>query len=103
MSLIAVYTTVANADDATRIAQSAIERQLAACVQIAAVESVYRWDGIVQQESELQLMFKTTAAHYERLQAMILELHPYELPAVYALPVEQASPAYASWVKANTQ
>jgi periplasmic divalent cation tolerance protein len=48
-------------------------------------------------------MYRTTAADYERLQAMILELHPYDLPAVYAVPVELAHEPYAAWVKANTR
>lgn len=103
VNLLAVYTTVGDVDDASRIANVAVERQLAACVQIEAVESVFRWQGAVQQASELRLMFKTTTAHFDALQATILELHPYELPAVYAMPVEQASDDYAAWVKANTR
>mgnify|MGYP003526698884 FL=1 len=103
VNLLAVYTTVGDVDDASLIANVAVERQLAACVQISAVESVYRWQGTVQQSSELRLLFKTTTAHYEALQSTILELHPYDLPAVYAMPVEQASDDYAAWVKANTR
>lgn len=96
--LIAVYTTVASSDDAQRIADAALQEGLAACVQAGMVESRYHWKGERVHETELTLMFKTTSAHWEPLAALIRRLHPYELPALYALPVALAEPAYARWV-----
>ncbi len=102
MKLQAVCTTVGQAEDARRIAAAAVERGLAACVHIDAIESVYRWQGALQHGTEQRLMFKTTAAAAPALRALILEMHPYELPALYALEVCEASPAYAEWVAQQT-
>jgi periplasmic divalent cation tolerance protein len=102
MLLQAVCTTVGQADDAHRMATAAVERGLAACVHIDAVQSVYRWQGAVQHDTEQRLMFKTTAAAAPALRALILEMHPYDLPALYALEVTDASPAYAEWVSQQT-
>jgi periplasmic divalent cation tolerance protein len=98
MALIAVFTTVATRQDAERLARLALDQRLAACVQISAIDSHYRWRGQVQHDSELRLLFKTGASQWPALQRCLLEHHPYQLPAVYALPVSEASEAYAAWV-----
>lgn len=98
MSLLAVYTTVATQSDAQTMAHAIITQRLAACVHIVAIESVYRWDGAVQQESEWRLMCKTTTTQYAALAAAIRQLHTYTLPAIYALPIVQSDPEYADWV-----
>jgi periplasmic divalent cation tolerance protein len=99
MTLLLLCTTVAEPDEARRLARAAVERGLAACVHIDAIESVYRWKGAIEQGPEQRLMFKTTEAAAPALRALILELHPYELPALYTLEVAQASEAYAAWVR----
>lgn len=97
--LLAVTTTVATMDDARRLADMLVARRLAACVQLEAIESTYVWHGAVQREPEVRLLGKTTAARYAALQAALLAEHPYELPAVYAVTVTDASVAYAAWVR----
>ena len=102
-SLVAVFTTVATREDARRIAQALVERGLVACAQLSDIESVYRWDGATQQEPEVRLMLKTAAARYEAVEAALRALHPYELPAIFAMPVSAASADYAAWVTLNSQ
>ncbi|MCA0214175.1 MAG: divalent-cation tolerance protein CutA [Proteobacteria bacterium] len=96
--LIAVYTTVADDAAAQALARDAVAARLAACVQIEPIHSVYAWGGAIQSEPEQRLVFKTTRAMYAELEHFILQRHPYELPAVHAVPVALASPAYAAWV-----
>jgi periplasmic divalent cation tolerance protein len=100
--LLAVFTTVATHDEAKALAASLVERRLVACAQISQVESVYRWQGVLQQEGEWRLMLKTTSARYEQVEAAIRERHAYELPAIYAMPVENAFERYAAWVRGET-
>jgi periplasmic divalent cation tolerance protein len=99
MTMLAVVTTVAGMDDARRLAALALDQGLAACVQLSAVESHFRWQGRVQCEPEVRLLFKTEAARYAELEGCLLAHHPYELPAIFALPVAQASAGYADWVR----
>ena len=101
MNLLAVFTTVANAEQADRLARAAVEQRLAACAQTEAIHSTYRWQGEVASEPEVRLVFKTTRAHYAALEALLRELHPYELPAIFALPVAEASGEYMDWVAAS--
>jgi periplasmic divalent cation tolerance protein len=101
MKLRALVTTVGSAQDARRLADAAVDQRLAACVQITAIESVYRWQGAVQHEPEWRLLFKTTEVAEPALRALILERHPYALPALYALDALEPSEAYREWVVQN--
>ncbi|HFD81400.1 MAG TPA: divalent-cation tolerance protein CutA [Gammaproteobacteria bacterium] len=95
-----VYCTVPDADTGRRIAATLLEYRLAACVNlIAGVESLYRWKGEVQRDSEVLLMIKARTADYQALERRILELHPYELPEIIAVPLSDGLPAYLDWVK----
>ena len=102
MDLLAVFTTVARREDADRIVDAVLAQGLAACVQLSIIHSHYVWQGERCSEDEIRLLFKTPADRYAALEAAILALHPYELPAVYALPVQQAHAPYADWVIAHS-
>ena len=99
MQLLAVFTTVSEETHAELLATAAVEQKLAACVQADSVRSTYRWKGLVEREPEIRLVFKTTKSKYKALERLLLERHPYELPAIFALPVEEATSGYAAWVR----
>jgi periplasmic divalent cation tolerance protein len=101
-TVIAVFTTVATRGDAVRIAREVVDRGVAACAQISEIESFYRWNGAVQNEVEYRLLLKTTAARYADVEALVRELHPYELPAIHALRFEQVYQPYAEWVESGS-
>ncbi len=101
MSLLAVMTTIDDPDAAGRIARALVERQLAACVQISKIRSVYRWEGAIEEESEFRLLIKTTRDRYPEVESLIRALHTYELPAVVALHVCEASAEYVDWVESS--
>lgn len=103
MDLLTVFTTVANQADADALARAAVEQRLAACVQTETIRSTYHWQGRVACDDEVRLMFKTNHARYAALEALLRELHPYELPAIFALPVAEASDRYADWVRESLE
>ena len=93
-------------DDAVRIARALVERRLVACVNVVpGVTSVYRWKGELQVDAESTLLLKTRAALVADLTAAILELHPYEVPEVVALPLDvtTGNAAYHAWVLDETR
>jgi periplasmic divalent cation tolerance protein len=94
-----VLTTCGSLEEARSIAQTLVERQLAACVNIAPqIESVYRWQGEVETATEWLLLIKTTAEAFDRLRETLSELHSYELPECIAIAVEDGSAAYLEWM-----
>jgi periplasmic divalent cation tolerance protein len=86
-------------DRAHPIAATLVERELVACVNIvAAVQSVYRWQGAVEHDEESLLVIKTTREAVAALNAALAELHPYETFELVALDVVGGSPDYLDWI-----
>lgn len=103
LQIIAVLTNLPDMETARHISKQLLEQNLAACVNILpAVQSIYRWNGVIEEASEIPLLIKTTSARYDALQAAITALHPYEVPEVIALPVTAGLPAYLGWVASET-
>ena len=98
MSCVAITTTVGSRDDARRLARALVERRLAACAQMEAIESVYAWRGRIEEEPEVRLVFKTTAARQAAAVAEIAALHPYDVPEIHAEALADVHPPYAAWV-----
>lgn len=99
MTYIQVVTTTERREDAERIAGELVERRLAACVQIVGpITSVYRWKGKTETAQEWQCWAKSRRELYDRIEQAILELHPYEVPEILAMPIEAGSAAYLAWL-----
>lgn len=95
-----VLVTAPNEDEARRIANALVEERLAACVNIvAAIESVYRWEGQVTTDRETLLIIKTTDERYEELEQRVKELHSYSTPEVIAFKIDRGSSEYLSWLR----
>ena len=98
---IVALTTVDASFDAVRLARSLVERGLAACVNVVpGVTSVYRWEGKIHSAPEQQLIIKTTSDRVDALQAVVKELHPYDVPEFVVLPVSGVSDDYLKFLKA---
>ncbi len=99
-----VLCTVPDEATARQIASALVAERLAACVNIVpGITSVYRWKGAIETATELLLIIKTTAAAYLRLQDRILGLHPYELPEIIAVSLDQGLPEYLAWIKTSLE
>ncbi len=93
-----VFVTIPR-DKAQEMARLVVGNRLAACVNIAPqIESFYWWEGQVRSDNEALLIMKTTAAKFDDLRSFVVENHPYDLPEIIALPVEQGFEAYLKWV-----
>src|SRR5467141_2084746 len=99
-----VLTTLPDSDAAAEMAKKVVGDRLAACANLLpAIRSIYRWQGKLQDENEVLLLLKTRAEHLERLKLRILELHPYEVPEVLAVPVESGYQPYLEWLAGETK
>jgi periplasmic divalent cation tolerance protein len=99
VSYVVAFSTVARAEDAQRIARALVERQAAACVNIVpGLTSVYRWKGKIETEGEHLLVIKTRRERVPALKAALASVHPYEVPELVVMPVEDGHEPYLRWV-----
>lgn len=98
MSLIAVFTTLPTREQAADLARTLVEQRLVACAQLEAIDSLYIWEGNVQQDVEVRLTLKAPESHYDAIEAAILQLHPYDLPAIHAIRLDRVHGAYGAWI-----
>ena len=97
--ILLVMTNLPDVATAGKLARRLIEARAAACVnQLAPCTSTYRWKGGIETVSEVPLLIKTTQTAYPRLEKLIREAHPYELPEIIAVSVTAGLPSYLDWV-----
>ena len=98
-SAVVALVTCPGPAAAARLADALIRRRVAACVNIVpSIRSVYRWKGKIERAGESLLVIKTPARAFERLRRAVIELHPYDVPEVIALPIKAGHAPYLSWV-----
>lgn len=98
-SYLQVTTTTETKEQAQTIAQHLVETKLAVCVQITGpITSIYRWKGKVENAQEWLCLIKTQNDLYNKVEAAIKKLHPYETPEIIAVPIINGSKEYLSWL-----
>jgi periplasmic divalent cation tolerance protein len=96
---IVVLVTVGTAEEGERLAHALVEGRLAACVnRIPNIQSVYRWEGKVEQSQEELLLIKTRSGLFAALEKKVRELHSYDVPEIIALPLVAGNEAYLRWL-----
>lgn len=100
MTVVSVYATFPNAEEAERIGRTLVEERLAACVNILGrCRSIYRWEGAIESADEVAALFKTRGEAADRLLTRIAELHSYHAPAAVVWPIDKLLAPYADWVE----
>lgn len=95
-------STAGSIEEAHRIARTLVEQQLAACVNIIPqLTSIYRWQGKIEEASEVLMLIKTSAARLDQMKATLRLLHSYETPEFLVLDVASGNRAYLDWLFAS--
>jgi periplasmic divalent cation tolerance protein len=99
-----VIITADSADWLAEFTRMLVEDRLAACGQnIATIRSIYRWKGVVEDESEARVALHTRMSLVPVIVARTKLEHPYDVPCVIALPIKDGNPDYLAWIAQETQ
>ena len=89
---------------AEQLATSLVEQRLAACINIVpGLTSIYRWQGKLEKGTEVLLLIKTTRECYTAVETAIRQQHPYELPEIIAVTLDEGSPDYLRWITTSLE
>lgn len=103
MSIIFIYSTFPDEKEARSISRALVEARLVACANIMAPnQSIYHWDGVLEEGEEVAVIFKTRAELFETVKGKIVKLHSYDCPCVVALPIENGHIPFLDWVEKET-
>ncbi len=94
---IVVYITAGDVDEAKKIAHALVSNNLAACVNMHPINSVYVWDGKVEDDSEIAMFVKTTSDKFDEIRDMVRSIHSYDLPCVISWEIE-GDGDYLDWI-----
>ena len=101
-SIYLIITTVAKQEDAKKLADLAIEKNMAGCAQIQSqCISIYRWQGQIETATEYPIHFKTNGSNKQALMSLLKQNHPYDVPEIICIKVDEVDSDYADWLNAQ--
>ncbi len=99
MEINLIYITTSNKDEARTIGKALVTSRLAACVNIIDnMNSIYLWEGKIQDDQEAILIAKTTKDRVSELIEKVKAMHSYECPCIVSLPVSGGNRLFLNWV-----
>lgn len=103
MEHASVYVTCPDEATARRIARELLERRLVACANLFPIRSLYRWEGAIEEASEVAMFLKTTRGRVDEVAKAVAALHPYEVPCAVAFQLGGGHGPYYEWVDSETR
>ena len=98
--MIYIFWTCANKEEAERIVHELLEKKLIACASLfLGVQSIYRWQGKIEQSVEVKVQLKTTSAFFDAIEKVILEKGSYKIPEIVQIEASKVSSSYLSWLE----
>jgi periplasmic divalent cation tolerance protein len=80
------------------MAEALVETNLASCVQIDNIISIFKWDGKTTSSSEFRLMIKAKSNNYNQIQELLVTMHNYEIPEIIKLDIADGLASYLNWL-----
>jgi periplasmic divalent cation tolerance protein len=100
---IIIYTTLPHRRQARKIAKHLIKKKLVACANIFKIDSIFSWKGEIEEVREYGMILKTVAKNYKKIEPIIKELHPYEVPCIVSWKVKEGWGEFLNWIKEETR
>lgn len=97
--MILVLTTTDKKTVAHKIGKALLKEKLVACVSILPMDSSYWWKGKIVNAKEFQVILKTKAENFKKIEKLIKKLHTYDLPEIISVNIEKTGKDYLTWIK----
>lgn len=102
MKPVLIISTYPNKKSILKIANDLVKTKIIACVNISKIDSVYSWNGKIQNSAEYLAIFKTVTKNKSKLKKKIAETHPYDVPEIAEIDVTSINKSYLNWLIEST-
>ena len=102
MKPVLIISTYPNKKSILKIANDLVKSKIIACVNISKIDSVYSWNGTIQNSAEYIAIFKTVPKNKSKLKKIIAETHPYDVPEIAEINVTSINKSYLNWLIEST-
>ncbi len=93
-----VLVTTPSVKEAEKIAQTLLEKRLAACINIVPrVHSRFWWKGKIEHSDETLMIIKSKGEVFDEIVESVRAVHTYQIPETIAVPVERGFTEYLVW------
>ncbi len=100
MDSVIVLCTIDNKENARKIAQALLNEKVSSCINIIpSVESIYIWDNKITTDNEFLMIIKTRLPLFNGVKDVILKLHPYEVPEILCIDIQDGYEKYIKWIE----
>ena len=98
-----VYMTAGTFEEARKIGQILVEKNLVACVNlIENMTSLYKWEEKLEEGQEVVMIAKTRETLMPKLIETVNSHHSYDCPCILELPIQGGNPEFLSWIETET-
>ena len=98
-----VYTTIGSEHEAKEIAKNLMDQKLIACANMFPINSLYFWDGKLQDDCEFAIIMKTRFELVEELITELTKIHSYDVPCIVCWEISKGNENYLSWIIQETR
>ena len=102
MKPVFIVSTYPNKKSILKIANELVKNKTIACVNISKIDSVYSWNGKIQNSQEYIAIFKTVTKNKIKLKKIIEETHPYDVPEIAEIDITSINKSYLNWLIEST-
>ncbi len=102
--IITIICTVPDFKTGKDIGEKLVSENLISCVNIIpGITSIYRWQGKICSDNEVILFMKSRLSLFDKIDSRVQELHPYDVPEVISMDIDNASNPYHEWILEMTK
>ncbi len=97
-----IFVTFPSKEKALEVSKILLKEKLIACATLLSnCNSIYIWKGAVEEAEEILCIIKTKKEKYEKIEKLIRENHPYEVPEIIMVSVEEGFEEYLNWISSS--
>lgn len=97
--MILIYVTCKDIEEAKKISKNLLEKRLIACANMFPINSMYWWEGKINEDKEVALIIKTKKEKFAEIKKKIKKIHSYKVPCILSFDIKRGNEDFLNWIK----